>query len=75
MWPWSTIRRLRAHVAMADATERSLREQLQLARQDRNNLAETNRQLRVELALAQKNDNRDPTTGRFVRREADHIDE
>lgn len=75
LWPWSTIDRLRTHIDMADATEQTLRRQLQNVRADRNTLVEANRKLRDELALAQKNDNRDPKTGRFVRREADHIDE
>jgi hypothetical protein len=75
MWPWSTIRQLRDRVEAMKAENERVRQQLQNVRADRNLLVDVNRNLRDELALARKNDNRDPKTGRFVRREADHIDE
>jgi hypothetical protein len=75
MWPWSTIRRLRRDV---DAYERDVVKaeyERDYWRRQAKALENALTLARRELTIARKNDNRDPKTGRFVRREADHIDE
>jgi hypothetical protein len=65
MWPFSTIRELRAQVTKLEARAEHLDSQLSIARSYAVSWADKARLLQAKLDEAEKNDARDPKTGRF----------